>query len=485
MLEEGEKKFNALNEAAANPYDKLLASLKNVATSGLNVVNVALVPIVELLSKSPTALLVGLAGVAGVLIKQALPAIGQFKANLQRTAQEASEAAIGKAGDAKAALDLRNKLIESKVEESANAQLATFEKLERQLYDTAAQGQTRRSALWRTLKKDIVDIGEADIAASEKSVKALEARAKKDPRLEQQAKLERATLDNLKLVIEKEDELVRLKQKNREEIEKNIGATGVYAATQKKAAELQDKATKDAIVSNAAYRASLIGISGGWQLAQEEIKKSNLQLGLVSGSILQIRVAAATLVGLFSTLGSVINKAFAVIGTIAAVFSVLDGIFSNNTKEAQKFSSAIDNAEESVANANRTLDAAKDKEGFSTKTIQNTIAVSNAFNELTDSAKNALKMADEANKKASGWDKFWDGLFSLVNKGREDELAKALAQQVGAAFDLLEREGLQEDFEKAIKKITNVEDVKNVSEVTAAIKKLPDAQKGIKRARNF
>ena len=35
VLEEGEKKFGALSEAASNPYDKLLATLKNVIQSGL------------------------------------------------------------------------------------------------------------------------------------------------------------------------------------------------------------------------------------------------------------------------------------------------------------------------------------------------------------------------------------------------------------------------------------------------------------------
>jgi hypothetical protein len=477
VLEEGEKKFKALNEAAANPYDKLLASLKNVATGGLNVVNVALLPIVELLSKSPTALLTGLIGIAGVLIKQALPAIGEFKAGLQRTAESALQAAKGKAGDAVAAREQLNKLIERKVEASADEQLKTFEKLEKQLYTTAAAGQTRRSSLWRTLKKDIVDISEADIAASERSVKTLEANARKDPRLEQQAKLERATLDQLKVVIDKEDELVRVKQKNREQIEENFKATGQYARVQKAAADFELKARKDSVVANAAYNSSLVGIVGSWQLAQAEIKSTNLKLGLVSGSLLQIRVATATLVGLFATLGGVINKAFAVVGTVAAVFSVLDGFLSGNTKEAEKFNTAMTAAGESINNATRTLDAAKDQDGLGTRTLENTIALSNAFVELTDSARTAIKTAEEANRKATAWDSFWDGLFSLVGKSRDQQLSKTIAGQISSAIELLGREGLDTEFREQLKDILKVQDLDDVKSVEAAFAKLGKTQR--------
>lgn len=477
VLEEGEKKFNALNEAAANPYDKLLASLKNVATSGLNVINVVLTPIVELLAKSPTALLAGLVGVAGILIKQALPALGQFKAGLQRTAAEAQAAAQGKAGDALAAREQLNKLIEAKVERSADKQLAIFEDLEKKLYATAAAGNTRRSALWQTLKKQVDEISDADIAASEKSVKRLEDRAKKDPRLKAQAESERATLEGLKAVIKAEDDLVKVKLQNRDLIEANLKATGQFGRVQQAARDADLKAQKDAIVANTAYNSTLVGIRGSWTLASEQIKVANLNLGIFGSTLLTIRVGVASLAGVFTALGAVINKAFAALALVGGVFSIFDGLLSKNSKEAARFGSALDAANESANNVKRTLDAAKDQEGFGTRTLENTVALSTAMNELTQSARGAIKAAEEANKRASTWDNFWDGLFSLVGMGRNQKLAKAISAQISSAIQLLEREGLDTEFKQQLQKVLQVQDLKDLDEVEKAFRRLSDAQK--------
>ena len=82
VLEEGEKKFNAIT-IDTNPYTQLSASLANVAQSGLEIVNKVLGPLAESLAKSPTGLAVALAGIGGILLKQAIPALGQYKQGLE------------------------------------------------------------------------------------------------------------------------------------------------------------------------------------------------------------------------------------------------------------------------------------------------------------------------------------------------------------------------------------------------------------------
>lgn len=93
VLAEGEKKFGALAEAAANPYDKLLSSLKNILSSGGELINKVLTPIISLLANSPTALVAVLTSIGYVLLKQAIPAIGQLRAGLRNTAEEALKSA--------------------------------------------------------------------------------------------------------------------------------------------------------------------------------------------------------------------------------------------------------------------------------------------------------------------------------------------------------------------------------------------------------
>ena len=82
VLEEGERKFSSIN-IDTNPYTQLSASLANVAQTGLELVNTVLGPLASSLAKSPTALGLALTGIAGILLKQAIPALGQYKKGLE------------------------------------------------------------------------------------------------------------------------------------------------------------------------------------------------------------------------------------------------------------------------------------------------------------------------------------------------------------------------------------------------------------------
>ena len=68
-LEEGEKKFGALGNVDVNPYDKLAASLQNLAKSGIGTIAEMLSGLVGYLASSPTALL-GVLAMFGATISQ-------------------------------------------------------------------------------------------------------------------------------------------------------------------------------------------------------------------------------------------------------------------------------------------------------------------------------------------------------------------------------------------------------------------------------
>jgi len=129
--------------------------------------------------------------------------------------------------------------------------------------------------------------------------------------------------------------------------------------------------------------------------------------------------------------------AFSVVGQVVALavgaFSLLDSIFSKNTKQAETFNKALTSSEESVANVTRTLQAATTAEGFGSKTIANTVALSNAFNELTTSAKEALKTEIK-----DGWTgtENSDGVTISVNDSAEEAIV----------VDTIEPRGRNEQF---------------------------------------
>lgn len=97
VLEEGERKFSSIT-IDTNPYTQLRASLANVAQSGLELVNKVLGPLAEGLAKSPTGLSLALAGIGGILLKQAIPALGQYKKGLEEV-REMSLAKVAKLSD--------------------------------------------------------------------------------------------------------------------------------------------------------------------------------------------------------------------------------------------------------------------------------------------------------------------------------------------------------------------------------------------------
>lgn len=99
VLEQGEKKFGAI-KIDANPYAKILASMENIAQTGLELVNKVLNPMLTILSSSPMALATAMGLVASVLLKQALPAIGSFKESMAQAAEQAKQLALTKASEA-------------------------------------------------------------------------------------------------------------------------------------------------------------------------------------------------------------------------------------------------------------------------------------------------------------------------------------------------------------------------------------------------
>lgn len=474
VLAEGEKKFSALAEAAANPYDKLLANLKNVAQTGLELVNTVLVPIVSLLSQSPTALGAGMLAIISLIVKQALPAIGQLKEGLRSSADAALEAAKGKAGDALRAREQLNKLVEAKVEAAADKELKKFEELEAQLYGMREKGVRKRSSLYKILEKDLVDIGDKEIASAEKSVKALESRAKKDTSLKPQAELERATLDQLKNTIAAEEKLSALQVQNRANIETQLKSTGQYAKLQQQVLEYESKAKKDAIIANTAYNSSLLGVRASWQLFRAEVEKADLKLKSVPGSILLIRGAMATLTSVAVTLGNAINKAFFVIGIIATAVSVLDSVLSKAGKEIQKFNSALDAADDAAANAKRTLAAISIEQS----SIQSTMALSNALTEVADTTKSVTTAFKEAEQASGVWENIWDTVKIPFRMDRATELSKVLSKQITSAIKLLEKEGLEKEFEDAVKKELNLDNL-DVAKLPSILRNVTEAQRSV------
>lgn len=473
VLEEGEKKFAALSNTAANPYDKLLASLQNVIQSGLELVNKVLAPIAEMLSKSPTALTAGLVGIIALLVKQAVPAVGQLRASLKASAEDALKSAEqfkASFGDKfQDILERRFKIpdIEAdikKTEKALNELKFTPAKMAPSLQNLVAgtdYSEKNIKALIAT-KNKIVDEG---IIRGKQATDAQISNAKRE-------------IKYIQLQIDLYKQRNALDEAHESALSSVSGKPGKLDPENlnlREYTKLRQKADKTAIISNAAQTAQIAGVTAALALLDKELvdkgitgfQKFNIK---AQGSIAAVGSRLLGLVGILGEIGMVI-------GVFVAGFSALDNWVSKNAKEMADFTNSVDNLDASVNTVRTTLAAMTDAAGFTTHTIANTVALSTAFNDLTDSAKNALKLGKLAEASANGWDNFWNGVFEIAGKGRESTLAKKMAESISTSIKLLGKEGLADEYTAQIKQILGVTSLSDIDKVAAAWKKLSDEQK--------
>lgn len=191
VLEEGERKFSAI-ELHSNPYSKILSSIQNLMQSGLELVNKVLGPMVDMLSKSPTALAGVLGLVAATLLKQAVPALGMMKENAKIAAEQSKLLAVTKASEAQKGYKAEGLAIKAAAQANAQIEFNIAKQTADNIADekvqalTTAEASIKKLALdtakssssaAKILNKDLEDITKKDLTSLESTAKRLDAKA--------------------------------------------------------------------------------------------------------------------------------------------------------------------------------------------------------------------------------------------------------------------------------------------------------------------
>ena len=461
VLKEGEDKFNALADAAANPYDKLLASFKNIGQSGLELINKVLVPIVELLAKSPTALAVGISAVIALLLRQAIPAIGQIRAGLANAATSALEVAKAKAKDAVAAREKLDELYVSQAKKIADARLEAFVGAESKLQKFQEANNIKRGKFVELTKTDIENISQADLAAARKSIAVTEAKIAAGKNVTQTTKdrleLEKAYVKELDKLLAGEKNLEAAQKSAQGSAREKLQNNRQYLSLTEYIQQQEEKGEKRKLTANAAFNASILGVNNAWKIFTNEIETSNLKLSGTEKAFLKLRGAGAIIAGTFAGIASRLGGMLNYLGLALAGFALLEAMLSKNEKQMQAFNSAVDASENSVENVARTLATFEDRAGFSKSIVEGAIAVSNAFNEINSSARSLIENAARAKQEMSGFDKAVDWVKTLFGKGIDQTVAKNLSSQLMSGLKLLRRSGIASDYEEGFKKLLGLE----------------------------
>ena len=449
VLAEGIGKFGDI-KVEANPYDQLAASLNNLTTKTLGYVNIALGPLISALSSSPTALAAVVGGLGIMLLKQAIPAIGQYKSALAESADAAEKKWQQKSDAIKKIEKDQFQYLANMSEAQADSRLASFEKAEKRLKKSKALSG---SGVFDERTQDILSSGKFGTGdEAYLKTKATEAAAAGNKKLAAAYTEARVSLDKW---IASEKEHAKILEKINAQAATNISLAGKFTPAgfaRDELAKARASKSKTSLISQASEAASIGGMGAAWTGLNKGIKTEGLT-GLPK-TLTQIGGGATIAATGFMRVMSVLSNGLGVIGLVTGTLTILYDMFSTNSKEADALSSALDLANESAKTATGTF--AKFNNELSSQAL---IAKSNAMVGLADSVDETVKKFLDFDKASSGLDKLWESLKSIVGMSKQDEVSTALSGNIMKMIDNLDNPELKQ---KAEDKLKNLLSIKNV-----------------------
>lgn len=470
LLAEGKQKFGSI-ELDTNPYNKLLATTKDLSQAGLELVNKVVAPLVNYLAQSPMALVTVLGTLGTILIKQAIPAIGEFKAGLESAAKEASTKAAQRAEDALNARKAMDQKLILMAGAAADAQVAIVDAAEEKARSFREKGINKSSALYTLLSKDLHEITEAELKRAEAAGKALESKG-----LKEQAEVYKQATTAVRAYQAEEERLKTMKEAQAEQLRKDIDSWTVFGTVQKQALAQQTAATSKAIVSNAAYQGSIVGITHAISAMNAEISAAGLT-GFTKVST-QIKGSIAAIAGAAATLGGRLLGLLNWVGLALTAFSVLDGALSKNGKQLQDYSQSVDRVNASGETLSNTLSKISSKPLEQQLNAESLNATATAILEISDATSAVISNLQKADKAASGWDKFIDGFKTVIGTDLRSTFAKSMTDTVLGSLNKLAGTPEAQAAKEQLAAILNIDPTASAETWTVAFARI--AQNGKK-----
>ena len=467
VLEQGQKKFGDI-KLETNPYDKLLASVKDLGQNILEVVNKALVPFLNVLSSSPTALFAVVASLATMLVKQAIPAIGQFRQGLQEAEVSAAAFAKQKAGDAVVARAKQMKAIEQMIEQEADLQIektdATAKKIEeiqaksKQKAGSAAMGLLDAPAQERS--KQMYAAAEAEAAAIDQQVKSIDKRTKAGKAqvailLEEKEAITQAV--QVSKASQAAEEALEAKKKiHREELEKDPKRFGAIGVAQANAAQAEAAANRTRIISNAGVTGSLVGVRAAYTELKAEFAAQGKSMW--SAPFTAIGAGAAAVTGRLSALLGSLGPYMMALQIAVAVGTALNAVFSKNSEQAAKFNGSLDSLSKAIQTAGDNAAYFIKQDWDAALPLAVVTSRATALKELSTAITNVAKDFDLVASKRGMWDGFWNGVFAVTPFAKSDKqsAAKKLSEGIEESISLVPYGPLRKEYEEKVKKILNI-----------------------------
>jgi len=430
VLEEGAKKFGQI-DIPTNPYDKLLATLKNVAQAGLEIVNNVLAPFAKLLSNN-TGLLVGAIALIGAkIVKDALPAIGQWRSGLKDAADEARKrssdiaASFGEGFVERTNAAFKVPQLEANLKKSEEAYRASRTKMaamdtdlsKRLLKGGAATDdralrseQTRYTKEINALRRQGLDINNAQILALEKErAVILSLRADmKALNAAQDAALSKAGGGS---IFERAGDFLR-----------TSAAKGA-----------RDKAARLDILSDVSRNQREQGFGPAFDIMMKDLDKLPGKFQKVRTGIAGIVIAGA------GSIGTAISGLSRFLGPVGIGLGILQAalpLFRSNEEAAARFSASLDLLKENSENSFRVLERLSKLDPLERISVDNIFAKGTALESLGGSMSKAFTDIETEIKNRNWADSTINFLSSIIGRSSEQLLAKQIGNSIESAVKL-------------------------------------------------
>ena len=462
VLKEGIDKFGKI-DIDVNPFVKLSASFQNLMQSGLEIVNKVIGPLVSLLAASPTALTLVIAGLGSMLLKQTIPAIGQFREKLKEAAEGALMNVATKSTPYKNTLVLNQAAITANAELEAEKWVSARDAATDKFKKLSASKLGQMPTVSRALEKGIYQVSEEDL-------KMLDTRALRSQKTNTALSASYAELaTTIRAGIAAETAF-------QAEHAKGVALSLQAAETSKKQMladvefkELGIKAVQREMAAKAAATTKELGFITA-------LKESWLEYNLIrkQGAIINVPIPNEFITGpggekvpkrqdvkvapigrtagLMGLVGSAASAAATGIGAVVSKLSIwgmaamtaytigefVVSMFSATTKETTATVAALEKLTEATKTAANTMKDIGSKPVFDQLTIESINARTTALGELTGAISNVIKTTNEEALKMNWLDSIIDYFKQGTNKDIQSKAGKEFAA------------GLQQSFKTAI-----------------------------------
>jgi hypothetical protein len=475
-LDQSNTKFGEI-QLDVNPYNQLAASLANVGQKIAEVLNNVIGPFVSLLASSPTALYTTVVALAAVLLKQAVPAITDFREGLRRSTEDAAYWNNKRKDDAIAAETARAKEIEDKVRNSADKQLKIVEDAEAKMNALKDPAKKKGGLLGKVAKADAQEIEEKGYI--QKLRDKADAEEKKGRTASAQSHREYA--EALDGHVKAEKELARVKAEARAAAEKDPGLASTRGQAIKASLDSERNLVKSNIIANAGYAGSIDSLGNSFRGLNKDIKESNLTP--IGKANTYVQGTFAILTGKISTAVSAFGAWGMAVGIGIQVAGLLNDWLSSNTEETNKYNQALDQLKATTKNTTGVLERFSEVDPLGKLTVQSTLARATAINELTQGLTKTIDTLLAVDKAAGKWDRFWDGAFSVVGADLKSTSARQIGVTIADIIASADEGPAKEAYKQKVKEIfgsTNAADITKIAEMRGPEKYTKSLKEGKK-----